>query len=525
MTSDLVRRIWNKEGAAWTDDPAGQQMIPDALGWLTIADEMLERVGELEALAREVREADFLDVFLLGMGGSSLCPEVLRQTFGSRTGYPKLTVLDTTHPDTIALAERAADLRHTLFLVSSKSGGTIETMSHFRYFYGRIQELKDRGAGEHFIALTDPGTSLERLAQELGFRRIISTPPDVGGRYSALTYFGLVPAALIGLDVRELLERAREMMRACSGESEAENPGLNLGEFLGNLALEGHDKATVLVAPAIASFGLWVEQLIAESTGKEGRGIVPIVDEPLGPPEVYGDDRVFVYLWVESAGDQPVDDEADALEAAGRPVCELELRDPLDLGAEFFRWEFATAVAGSILRINAFDQPNVQESKDNTSAVLADYQHQGALPPAESAPFESLGEFLKQAEPGDYVAIMAYLPYDQATDHALAALRTTIRDRLRVATTVGYGPRFLHSTGQLHKGGPNRGVFIQLVAEPTLDLAIPGEPYTFATLIAAQTIGDLRSLQTHGRRVIRIDLGSDILGGLDRLRGVLDETR
>ena len=529
MTDDLVARIWARDGSAWTDDPSAQTFIPTALGWLDVADEMADEVGELEALAGEVRQAGFNDVFLLGMGGSSLCPEVLRQTFGSAAGCPTLTVLDTTHPDAIRAAEGRVDLASTLFLVSSKSGGTVETLSLFRYFYGRVQAHKGQRAGDNFIALTDPGTSLEPLARQHGFRRVVATPTDVGGRYSALTPFGLVPAALIGLDVQTLLERARAMMRACRHDSPDENPGLKLGQFIGSYALQSRDKLTVVLPPAIASFGLWVEQLLAESTGKEGKGIIPIVDEPLGPPRVYGDDRVFTKLWIDTppdqarAADEALDQRVGSLEAAGRPVCELELADLYDLGGEFFRWEFATAVAGSLLRINAFDQPNVQESKDNTEAVLADFAQRGELPRATAALDDELATFLRAAEAGDYVAIMAYLPPARETDAALRRLRASLRDGLRVATTAGYGPRFLHSTGQLHKGGPNSGVFLQIVADTHDDLEIPGQPYSFGTLIQAQALGDLRSLEAHGRRVLRVDLGQDVSAGLERLARVVTE--
>jgi hypothetical protein len=472
----------------------------------------------------EVREAGFSDVFLLGMGGSSLCPEVLRRTFDSAPGFPALTVLDTTHPDAIIQARRDVDLAGTLFLVSSKSGGTIETMSLYRYFFAAVAAARGERAGENFIALTDPGTSLERLARERDFRRVVPTPADVGGRYSALTPFGLVPAALMGLDIVDLLDRARAMMQLCaSGRSDDQNPGLALGLRLGELALQGRDKVTLVMSPAISSLGLWVEQLLAESTGKEGKGLVPVAEEPLGPPTAYGDDRVFVYSRVGSAPDEELDGAIDDLEAAGQPVIRLNLREPYDLGAEFFRWEFATAVAGAVLRINAFDQPNVQESKDNTSAVLADYERQGVLIGAEVASDEALGALLRQVSSGDYVALMAYLPQSVETDAALREVRTTIRAGRRVATTVGYGPRFLHSTGQLHKGGPASGVFVQIVAEPRQDLEIPGQRYSFGTLIRAQALGDLRSLAAHGRRAVRVDLGDEVAGGLARLRRVVEE--
>jgi transaldolase/glucose-6-phosphate isomerase len=524
-SGELVERIWHKDGSAWSDDPSAQQHIPTALGWLHTAEQMAEQVGRFEGLAAEVKGAGFTNVFLLGMGGSSLCPEVLRQTFGSAPGHPRLTVLDTTHPDAIRMAEGSVDLARTLFLVSSKSGGTIESASLFDYFYERVKAVKGEQAGENFLALTDPGTSLEKTAAERHLRHVIPTPPEVGGRYSALTPFGLVPAALIGMDIRTLLARARTMMHACaSGVPADENPGLWLGLLLGGLATRGRDKVTLIVPPSIASLGLWVEQLLAESTGKQGKGLIPVAEEPLGPPSAYGDDRVFVHVGV-GGGESRVENEASplsALEAAGHPVIRLQMQDLIDLGAEFFRWEFATAVAGTVLRIDAFDQPNVQESKDNTNAVLADWTKSGTLPSVEGADEGAIADLLGQAQAGAYVATMAYLPISDENDRSLRAIRTSIRDGRHVATTVGYGPRFLHSTGQLHKGGPNSGLFIQIVAEPTQDLDIPGQPYSFGTLIKAQSLGDFRSLQAHGRRVVRVDLGSNVAGGLARLERVVE---
>jgi transaldolase/glucose-6-phosphate isomerase len=519
----LVERIWSKDGSAWSDDPAAQAHIPTALGWLHTAEQTSEQIDMIESIAAEAREAGVRDVFLLGMGGSSLCPEVLRQTFGSdphgsAPGSPRLTVLDTTHPDQIAEAERNIDLAKTWFVVSSKSGGTLETACLFDYFYARCQELDGDKAGRHFVVLTDPGTNAEKNAMARKVRRIVATPADVGGRYSALTPFGIVPAALLGIDVRELLDRAHTMMHACAACVPAdENPGLWLGLQMGSLGIQGRDKVTIVVPPALSSMGLWVEQLIAESTGKEGKGLTPIADEPIGPPSAYGDDRVFVYTTVKSHPAPELDAKMDALEAAGQPVIRIGMADLLDIGGEFFRWEFATAVAGTVLRINAFDQPNVQESKDNTVAVLADWDKTGALPVVPSASPSDVAALIDGARPGDYVAIMAYVPIDAASDARLSAIRTAIRDRLKVAATVGYGPRFLHSTGQLHKGGPNTGVFVQIVDSPRGDLAIAGHKYSFATLIRAQGLGDYQSLETHGRRVVRIDLGADVAGGLDRL--------
>ena len=522
MTDSLVEEIWAKNGAAWSSDPAVQRFIPSALGWLETPEQTLAIAGQLERLSRDVRDEGYDDVFLLGMGGSSLCPEVLRQTFGSRKGFPRLTMLDTTHPDAILAAEAGVDLAHTLFLVASKSGGTIETGSLFQHFYAEVKERKGEAAGRSFIALTDPGTSLERLAGELGFRQVVSTPPEVGGRYSALTPFGILPALLIGLDAREVLGRAQAMAEQCRRPTD--NPGLALGEFMGRNALAGHDKITLVVPARVASFGLWVEQLLAESTGKQGKGLIPIAGEPLGPPGDYGADRAFVQLKLASDPDPAADEAVDRLAAAGHPVLHIKLDEPLDLAGEFFRWEFATAVAGALLRINAFDQPNVQESKDNTGAVLEAWKRDGSLPVATSATEAMVVDLIRSAEPGDYVALMAYVPPGQAVDEQVAAIRRTVRDETRLATTFGYGPRFLHSTGQLHKGGPNSGIFLQIVSRPSVDLPIPGQPYGFGTLIAAQALGDLQALETHGRRVMRLDLGHDVAGGLERLAEVVEST-
>jgi glucose-6-phosphate isomerase/transaldolase/glucose-6-phosphate isomerase len=431
-------------------------------------------------------------------------------------------MLDTTHPDAILSAEAGVDVARTLFLVASKSGGTIETSSLFQYFYARVREQKGEAAGQNFVALTDPGTSLERLAGELSFRQVVSTPPEVGGRYSALTPFGMLPAALIGLNLRDLLGRAQRMAEACRGA--ADNPGRELGEFMGRNALAGKDKITLVVPAAVDSFGLWVEQLLAESTGKDGKGLIPIAGEPLGPPSDYGKDRAFVQLRLASDPDTVADEAVDHLAAAGHPVLRIELQEPLDLAGEFFRWEFATAIAGALLRINAFDQPNVQESKDNTNTVLASWQRDGSLPIAASATEAMVIDLIRSAEPGDYLALMAYVAPHSNVEEKISAIRRGVRDGTRLATTFGYGPRFLHSTGQLHKGGPNSGVFVQIVSRPTIDLPIPGQPYGFATLIAAQALGDLEALETHGRRVVRLDLGDDVAGGLERLAQAVEST-
>jgi transaldolase / glucose-6-phosphate isomerase len=492
--AQVTRRIWARDPTVWKDDP-GTPEIRDRLGWLTVGKAMAQQVAPLRAFANEVR-SELERVVLCGMGGSSLAPEVLWRTFGAASGYPSLHVLDSTDPAAVRQAEGDGDLARTLFIISSKSGTTQESDSFFRYFWERTG-----GRGSQFVAITDPGTPLERLAGERRFRRAFLNPPDIGGRYSALSYFGLVPAALIGLDLETLLHRAHRMAEACAACVPAmESPGVWLGVTLGEGALAGRDKATFVLSPTIGSFGLWVEQLIAESTGKEGKGILPVADEPLGSPEVYGGDRVFVSMTLAGEADREVEARLAALESAGHPVVHLRLDDPYDLGQEFFRWEFATAVAGAVLRINPFDQPNVAESKTNTRTVLA--EGSAASPAASAAELE---RFLRGIRPGDYLAITAYLPPTPANDRRLSAIRLRLRDRLKVATTLGYGPRYLHSTGQLHKGGRPVGHFLQIVGRPTDDLPIPGESFGFARLEAAQAEGDLLALRARGRPAIRVD--------------------
>jgi len=491
--AEVPRRIWARDPTVWKDDPATPE-IRDRLGWLTVGKAMAQQVAPLRAFANEVR-GELDRVVLCGMGGSSLAPEVLWRTFGAASGYPSLHVLDSTDPAAVRQAERGGDLARTLFIISSKSGTTQESDSFFRYFWERTG-----GRGSQFVAITDPGTPLERLAGERRFRRTFLNPPDIGGRYSALSYFGLVPAALIGLDLETLLHRAHRMAEACAAcVPTLENPAAWLCAILGEGALAGRDKATFVLSPTIGSFGLWVEQLIAESTGKEDKGILPVADEPLGSPEVYGNDRVFVSMTLAGEPDREVEARLAALESAGHPVVHLRLDDPFDLGQEFFRWEFATAVAGSVLQINPFDQPNVAESKTNTRMVLA--EGSAASPPASAAELE---QFLRGIQPGDYLAITAYLPPTPENDRRLAAIRLRLRDRLKVATTLGYGPRYLHSTGQLHKGGRPVGHFLQIVGRPTDDLPIPGESFGFARLEAAQGEGDLLALRARGRPAIRV---------------------
>jgi glucose-6-phosphate isomerase len=479
---DVVRRIWERDGTVWAPD--GTPEVTDRLGWLDVAERMAAQLDDLEAFAAEVREAGYTDIVLLGMGGSSLAPEVFRRSFGE--GAMRLHVLDSTHPEQVQAVLDAVDLERALFIVSSKSGGTVETMSQFKLFHSR------QGDGAHFVAVTDPGTSLAQLGAEHGFRRVFENDPEIGGRYSALSYFGVVPAVLAGADVRAVLESARLGAEAC--KLPEGNPGLWLGAVLGELALQGRDKLTFVVDEPLESFGLWVEQLVAESTGKEGRGILPVADEPLADPSAYGDDRVFLHVAV---GDARKAASVAALREAGQPVVALRAQGPGDLGRVFFVAEFATAVAGWALGINPFDQPNVQEAKDNTQRVL----DQGSPPDLDPGDLEAL---LRDLRPPRYVAIMAYLPYSAGTESAVARLRERIVSERGVATTFGYGPRFLHSTGQLHKGGPATGAFVQVVDDPQTDLEVPGEPYSFGTLIRAQADGDLQTLRSHGLDAVRV---------------------
>src|SRR5438445_291883 len=505
---DAPRRLWAKDSTLWSSDPAKRQEIHDRLGWLDVAEKMLEHAHQFTALRKEGRA--YTDVVLLGMGGSSLCPDVLRNTFGAIKGHPRLHVLDTTDPATILSVRSKIRIGSTLIIVASKSGETTETLSHFAYFWEQT-----KGKGRQFASITDPGSGLEKLAKEHDFRWIFPNPPDIGGRYSALSYFGLVPGALMGINVVEMLERATEMAQSCADSVPVEkNPGVWLGAVMGRLALQGRNKVTLITSPKVATFGYWVEQLIAESTGKEGKGIVPIEGEPVGKPAVYGDDRFFVYIRMEA---DPPHRAVQALERAGQPVVTLTLRDKLDLGGEFFRWEVATAVAGAILGIDAFDQPNVQESKDNTRKVLATFKSRRKLPAAESVAASkakpALASLLKQARRGAYFAIMAYTTRTPGSEAAIAAIRTAVRDKRKIATTAGYGPRFLHSTGQLHKGGPKTGLFLQIVQEDSKDVKIPGQPYSFSVLKQAQSLGDLQSLTSRRLPVLRVTLGRDPAAG------------
>lgn len=516
----VARRIWSKDDTLW--GPAGQAEVADRLGWLNAQDTYGEQIDDLEAFAREATEAGYTDAVLLGMGGSSLAPEVLRRSFGHALhGRLRLHVLDSTDPGAVRAQEQAVDLDKTLFVVSTKSGGTIETISLFEHFWSL------RPNGEQYVAITDPGSSLQELAAERGFRRTFCNDPDVGGRYSALTYFGLVPAALMGIDLDSLLEGAGVAAEACSVGSTSEgNSGLWLGASLGALALQGRDKLTFVVDPGIGSFGLWVEQLVAESLGKHGKGAVPVTDEPLAAPEAYGEDRVFVYLREMDDPDEALDERVRALADAGQPTVTLSAGGPGDLARIFFFAEFATAVAGWALGINAFDQPDVQAAKDMTGKILGEISAGGALHEPEDASDEALRALIADAGPGDYVALLGFMTPSDEVDAEMAQLRAAIRDATKAATTFGYGPRYLHSTGQLHKGGPASGRFLVLVHDGAEDVAIPGRPFSFRVLKNAQAFGDLETLRARGRKAEKLRLqGDDPAAAVReltaRLRGLL----
>src|SRR3954451_9612598 len=514
MVEDVAHRIWKKDDTLW--GPAGQPEGAHRLGGLTVVDTMLQAVEDLEAFAREIRDEGFQDVVLLGMGGSSLAPEVIRQSFGDQEGRPSLHVLDSTDAGAIRSVEERVDLERTLFLVSTKSGGTIETLSLFRHFWSR------RSEGRQFVAITDAGSGLADLATEHGFRRTFLNDPEIGGRYSALSFFGLVPAALMGADVRGLLDRAGVAEQNClTFDSSNTNSGLWLGLAWGELALAGRDKLTYVVDPPLQSFGLWVEQLIAESTGKHGKGIVPIVGEPLGEPDSYGDDRTFLYLRHVDQPDADTDAKVDALAKAGHPVIIRTIHGPTDLGRLFFFAEFAIAVAGWVLEINPFDQPNVQEAKDATARVLDESRED--QPDADDGALRALLDGL--GAPG-YLAIMGYAEPSDDVDAAVSELRAAVRDAKRAATTFGYGPRFLHSTGQLHKGGPPTGRFLQVVHDSEPDVPIPEAGYGFTRLKHAQAIGDLETLRGHDLPAERVTLsGAEPAAGVreltERIRGLL----
>ncbi len=542
-----VRRLWARDASLWTGTDESNW-----LGWLGITEDEISRESHLQEIAKEARTAGFTHALLLGMGGSSLCPEVMKMTFGKIAGYPELFVLDSTDPAQVKAVENKVNLAKTLFIVSSKSGSTLEPNIFKQYFFERAkQTLGGTATGWHFIAITDPGSKMQQVAESDGFRFIFFGWPSIGGRYSALSDFGIVPAAVMGVDVRKFLDRAEEMLHACASCVPAEsNPGVILGTVLGVLAKNGRDKLTIVASPGIADFGAWLEQLIAESTGKDGKGIVPVDREKLGSPAIYGQDRVFAYVRLETAPDAKQDAAIAALEQAGQPVVHIAVADPYDLGQEMFRWEIATATAGSILGINPFNQPDVEASKVATRKLTSEYQKTGSLPP-ESPVFEEKGiklftdatnaaalakavgkdaslagylrAHLNRIQAGDYFAVLAYVEMNEAHEAALQVLRHAVRDRKRVATCLGFGPRFLHSTGQAYKGGPNSGVFLQITCDDAADLPIPGQRYTFGVVKAAQARGDFEVLAERNRRALRVHLRADVRSGLAALQAAVEK--
>jgi len=538
-----VRRLWQRDASLWTNSDESQW-----LGWLDIAEKQLEKKAEFQKLADEIRKEGFSDILLLGMGGSSLCPEVLEKTYGHIKGFPHLHVLDSTDPAQVKAFEKKINLAKTLFIVSSKSGTTLEPNIFKQYFFERVkQTIGAEPAGSRFIAITDPGSKLQKEAESDKFRHIFNGDPSIGGRYSALSNFGIVPAAAMGLDIAKLLDRAEEMVEACAASVPVEkNPGVMLGIIMGTAAKAGRDKITLVTSPAISDLGAWLEQLIAESTGKLGKGIIPVDREKLAAPETYGSDRIFAYVRSEKSPDADQDAKLAAIEKAGHPVIRIALGDIYDLGQEFFRWEIATAVAGSIIGINAFNQPDVEASKVETRKLTSEYEKTGSLPP-EKPIFEqngvrlftdpknasalgrknSLSEYLHahlgRIKAGDYFAVLGYVQMNDEHEATLQQIRHAVRDSKHVATCLGFGPRFLHSTGQDYKGGPNSGVFLQITCDDAVDVPVPGAKYTFGIVKAAQARGDFQVLADRGRRALRIHLGKNVNTGLENLAKAIGE--
>ena len=543
--NDKVRRLWARDSTLWSGSDEAKW-----LGWLDIIERQLACLDLIDDFAADVRNEGFTHVLLLGMGGSSLSPEVLSETFGQKEGSPRLYVLDSTDPAQVKAFEDKLDPAKTLFIVSSKSGSTLEPNIFKQYFFERLEQTlgKDK-AGAHFVAVTDPGSKLEEAARRDGFRQIFHGDPSIGGRYSALSHFGMIPAAAMGIEARRLLDRAGEMATACSPRAPVErNPGLVLGLILGAAAKAGLDKLTLIASPGLSNLGAWLEQLLAESTGKQGRGIIPVDREPLGSPEDYGNDRVFAYLSVEGQTDAQQDAAIETLEKAGRPVVRLHLRDAYDLGAQFFLWEIATAVAGSVLGINPFDQPDVEASKIVTRTMTEQYESSGTLPVETAfARFDRMAFFadgtnaaalqagggvtptglikahLSRLAEGDYFALLGYVEMKPEHERILEGIRRMVRASKKVATCAGFGPRFLHSTGQAYKGGPNSGVFLQITCDDAADLDVPGRKYTFGVVKAAQASGDFQVLTERGRRALRVHLSGDATTALSRLGEVIRE--
>jgi transaldolase/glucose-6-phosphate isomerase len=534
--NNKVARLWQKDASLWTGTDESNW-----LGWLSITEEQLAHIDALKGIAADIKKARFKHALLLGMGGSSLCPEVMRMTFGKVKGHPELHVLDSTDPAQIRAIEAKLDLKSTVCIVSSKSGSTLEPNIYKQYFFERVKaKVGEKEVGNRFIAITDPGSKMQQVAEADKFRKVFFGVPSIGGRYSAISNFGMVPAAVMGVNVERFLKNTEEMVKACGASSAADsNPGVLLGTIMGVAANHGRDKITIITSPGIFDLGAWLEQLIAESTGKIGKGIIPVDREHLAKPAVYGNDRVFAYLRLASKPNKAQDAAVAALEKAGHPVVRIAVPNIYNLGQEFFRWETATAVAGSIIGINAFNQPDVEASKIETKKLTSQYEATGSLPP-EVPFFEASGiklfadeknavavhgpnlvdvlkAHLARAGAGDYFAVLGYITMNPAHEKALQGIRHAVRDKKKVATVLGFGPRFLHSTGQAYKGGPNSGVFLQITCDDAKDLPVPGQKYTFGIVKAAQARGDFAVLAERGRRVLRVHLGKNVKTGLATL--------
>lgn len=541
--SGKVKRLWQKDASLWTGTDEGKW-----LGWLDITEQQIEDIEKLKQISAEIKKAGFKNALLLGMGGSSLCPEVLRMTFGKAGGFPDLRVLDSTDPAQIKAIEASVDLSSTICIVSSKSGSTLEPNIYKQYFFDRIRtKVGDKEVGNRFIAITDPGSKMQRVSDKDKFRKLCFGVPSIGGRYSALSNFGMVPGAVMGIDVAKFLKNTQKMVEACGVDTDAAaNPGVILGTILGIAAKQGRNKLTIVTSPGVFDLGAWLEQLIAESTGKSGKGIIPVDREQIGKPDVYGADRVFAYLRLESEPDKEQSAAVDALAKAGHPVVRIVLPDTYNLGQEFFRWEIATAVAGSLIGINAFNQPDVEASKTETRKLTSEYETTGKLP--SETPFftgdgaklyadlkntaalkggGTLTGFLKKhlarIGAGDYFGVLGYITMNEENEQALQAIRLAVRDNKKVATVLGFGPRFLHSTGQAYKGGPNSGVFLQITCDDAVDVLVPGQKYTFGVVKAAQARGDFAVLAERGRRALRVHLGKDVAAGLAALTEAVNQ--
>ena len=535
--NDKVRRLWHRDASVWTGSDENQW-----LGWLDIVATQLAQIEQFKKVAADVKKAKFKHALLLAMGGSSLCPEVLRMTFGKIKGFPVLHVLDSTDPAQIKAIEAQVDLKSTIFIVSSKSGSTLEPNIYKQYFFERIKKIVGpQEAGKRFIAITDPGSKMQDVAKADGFRHIFFGVPSIGGRYSALSNFGMIPGAIMGLDVAKFLKNTQEMVTACGAPVAADkNPGVVLGAILGTAANEGLDKLTIISSPGISDLGAWLEQLIAESTGKQGKGIIPVDREKLAKPEAYGGDRVFAYLRLETKPDKKQDAAVAALEKDGLPVVRISVKNIYNLGQEFFRWEIATAVAGSVIGINAFNQPDVEASKIETKKLTSEYESSGKLPP-ESPFFEAEGlkfyadpkntaalkggatlrdlmkSHLDRINAGDYFGVLGYITMNEPNEGLLQVIRHNVRDAKKVATVLGFGPRFLHSTGQAYKGGPDTGVFLQITCDDKIDFPVPGQKYTFGVVKAAQARGDFAVLAERGRRALRVHIGKNVKADLAKV--------